>query len=233
MAISAINSVSFRNNYNNIHFEGKKDKPAQHRSMSSSLKAVPLAVLLAMSPLNNVEAQNNRIVVASGTYENATPPSKLGEVEPCLVQFVSTDGNNSDAELVSLAFETEKGAGSIMVDGKKYWAHYKYTECVDVDTLEICDVTTNYPLIGPKTHKEYYVSGNGSKKRSGYYTDSGEYINADSFYKKGSVKKRISKEFYDYLAGCVEDDAVYKKTKRVDDGSKKIDEYLEENPIGY
>lgn len=67
MAISPVSSVSFRNNYNQISFEGKrKEKSESVIHSTSPLKAVPLAVMLAMSPLNSVEAQstssNNRQV---------------------------------------------------------------------------------------------------------------------------------------------------------------------------
>ena len=65
VAISAVSSVSFRNNY--IQFEGRKkgkksNDGAQHRHSSTPMKAVPLAVMLAMSPLNNAQAQINQQV---------------------------------------------------------------------------------------------------------------------------------------------------------------------------
>ena len=62
MTIQAINSV--RNNYAGIKFEGrKKDNATQpvQTVNTSTLKAVPLAVMLAMSPLNKVQSENNTV----------------------------------------------------------------------------------------------------------------------------------------------------------------------------
>ncbi len=55
MAIRPV-SVSFYNNYNNLAFEGRKKKNSEQSRVSSPVKAVPLAVLLAMSPLNAQKA---------------------------------------------------------------------------------------------------------------------------------------------------------------------------------
>ncbi len=78
MAIAPISSVSFRNNYNQVNFEGKKREKSSGLHVSSSIKAIPLATLIALSPLNTVDAdaqvrntQANRIeVVQAKTYDN-------------------------------------------------------------------------------------------------------------------------------------------------------------------
>ncbi|MCQ2740398.1 MAG: hypothetical protein MJ237_09290 [bacterium] len=63
----AINGAKFNSNLNhiNVNFEGKKDKNNVSRSVTNTIKAVPLAVLLAMSPLKttDVKAQNLIIVL--------------------------------------------------------------------------------------------------------------------------------------------------------------------------
>lgn len=65
MAIAPISSVSFRNNYNQVNFEGKKK---EHKSsgmhIPSVVKAIPLATAIAMSPLTSVDAS------AQCTFEN-------------------------------------------------------------------------------------------------------------------------------------------------------------------
>lgn len=59
MAIAPISSVSFRNNY--INFEGKKrNNDNRGIQIPDSAKAVPLAVLIAMSPLSDAYAQNQQ-----------------------------------------------------------------------------------------------------------------------------------------------------------------------------
>ena len=53
MRISAINSYVNQKRYDNIQFQGKKDKREINTPPHSNpFKAIPLAVLLAMSPLN-------------------------------------------------------------------------------------------------------------------------------------------------------------------------------------
>ena len=59
MTIQAINSV--RNNYAGVNFESRRDKKTANVTQpvnTSSLKAVPLAVMLAMSPLTPTNAES-------------------------------------------------------------------------------------------------------------------------------------------------------------------------------
>lgn len=60
MAIEAITSIR-NNNSNNVHFEARKNKksaPVSNPTTSGTLKAVPLAVLLAMSPITTTNAES-------------------------------------------------------------------------------------------------------------------------------------------------------------------------------
>lgn len=55
MAIRPISSVSFRN-YSNLAFEGKKNnKHPRHSYATSTIKAIPVAALIAMSPMVSAE----------------------------------------------------------------------------------------------------------------------------------------------------------------------------------
>lgn len=56
MTIQAISSVKNNGYVNNISFGGKKDKPVQNPNMTTPLKAVPLAVLIALSPMTTTRA---------------------------------------------------------------------------------------------------------------------------------------------------------------------------------
>lgn len=85
MAISPVSNVVTKNNYN-VEFGSKKNKSPQneaHRS-SSGMKAVPVIVLMAMSPLmaNNIKAADrlgneNNIELVSGINEKAQVPKKV------------------------------------------------------------------------------------------------------------------------------------------------------------
>ena len=60
MVIRQISPVSYTNGYNHVNFEGRKKKEndvGRSYSTSSFMKSIPLAVLVAMSPLNGVQAQ--------------------------------------------------------------------------------------------------------------------------------------------------------------------------------
>ncbi len=60
MAIEAITSIR-NNNSNNVHFEARKNKksaPVSNPTVTSTVKAVPLAVLLAMSPMTTTNAES-------------------------------------------------------------------------------------------------------------------------------------------------------------------------------
>lgn len=78
MAISAVSSVSFRNNYNNIQFEGrKKEKKShggdQHHHSSTPVKAASLAAVMLMSPMITSSAEYNAATVNGYPVEMATP----------------------------------------------------------------------------------------------------------------------------------------------------------------
>ena len=230
MAISAVNSVSFRNNYNNIQFEGKRkqDKGGEHHRMSSPMKAVPLAVLIAMSPLNTVQAQNNTFdskVIQSAIVKVATPPDYKGETRPCEIQYISTDNNDEDIERISLMF-TEPMFTRKSINGKLTDLYYDYRVGVNADTLEVCNVITEYSSGRSVSEKRYYVSGEGSILRTGYYTDKGDYINKDGYFEKKKVRYEISKDLYDHIEACMEDEIQYKNTSKVVDGDKRAEENL-------
>lgn len=66
MHINAINNYRF----NNIHYKGKKQNEIQKPvHTSSTIKAIPVAVLIAMSPLNApLQAQNSLVQTTSVNY---------------------------------------------------------------------------------------------------------------------------------------------------------------------
>ena len=78
MAIRPVSSVSF-NNYN-VGFEGKKHKTPENRHSSNPIKAIPLAALIAMSPMAlaedafSLEPQETRIENIYGPEQSRVVP---------------------------------------------------------------------------------------------------------------------------------------------------------------
>ena len=69
MALQPVSGVTPLNRGNNVSFSGENRKPhSGMQPIASSAKAVPLAVLIAMSPLNKSVATDN------GAYINPEPP---------------------------------------------------------------------------------------------------------------------------------------------------------------
>lgn len=75
MAIAPISSVSFRNNYNQVNFEGKKKEKSSGLHVSNSIKAIPLATLIALSPLNTVDA-DAQVSVNANRYQTEVANSR-------------------------------------------------------------------------------------------------------------------------------------------------------------
>lgn len=120
MAIAPISSVSFRNNYNQVNFEGKKKDKTSGLHVSSSIKAIPLATLIALSPLNNVEAdaqvraasakprtevvqgiENPNLIKAERLHNVVKDPTGK-EPDDLVIQFYDRDGNKSTTEEIFL-----------------------------------------------------------------------------------------------------------------------------------
>ncbi len=122
VAISAVSSVSFRNNY--IQFEGRKkgkksNDGAQHRHSSTPVKAASLAAVMLMSPLNTAQAQINQktrpTISVTSTHSKAlsnpkvvdsnsfSMPEGFFDDDPELYfYFLDNDGNKSNVEQVEV-----------------------------------------------------------------------------------------------------------------------------------
>ena len=57
MAIAPISSIGHNSNIKNVHFAGRDRHDKSSYSIRNTVMAVPLATLLAMSPLNPVDAR--------------------------------------------------------------------------------------------------------------------------------------------------------------------------------
>lgn len=160
--ITAVNNVSYRNNYNYnyLSFGSNKKQRAEHEPRHSSpvLKAIPLATLIAMSPLN----------APSATYDFDQNPEKIVEIheieegaKTTKIRLISTDGDDSDIEKFSLeVFSTRKDEAYDKETDKYVPTTRSVIDCVDVDSLIIKDVTIQHNDIGrTEKRKSYYVKG--------------------------------------------------------------------------
>lgn len=115
MVISPVSNIVTKNNYN-VEFGSKKNKGPQnegHRS-SSGMKAVPVVVLMAMSPLmaNNIKAADrigneNNIELVSGINEKSQNSEKVIRVKDfkigntdCKVKFRSENDDNCVSQII-------------------------------------------------------------------------------------------------------------------------------------
>lgn len=150
MPIAPISSLSFKNNYNQVNFEGKKKENTPHSSVvSNTLKAIPLATLIALSPLNSVNAQNQVKEEKLIGFEKFGP-NENGSSE--VVLFLSNDGNDNNAEIVTYATARSWRAGA------KGPLRTHRERCDDINELY---TMINTDANGKIISRQYYVSGPG------------------------------------------------------------------------
>lgn len=224
MAIAPINNVSFRNNYNQVSFEGKnKEKSHQTSSIKTTLRAIPLATLIAMSPLNNVEAQTNPTankekVVQMQTYKN---PVKDG----CNVLFISNDGNDSDVEAIALQhgriLNYSRTIRGVKTDLEKRENFKQY-----LDTLKTLNVTYVFEDGSPSvTEKQYVVAG--PRTNDVFVSEANTYKTLKHDTSKSEhAEYVIDKELYDYLLQFMEKNSVITEDREIKVPSRDVLEEL-------
>jgi len=205
--ISAVNNVSCKNNYKNLNLGSKKkSQNPQHesRQSSSAIKAIPLATLIAMSPLN-----------ATNTFAQSDNSDKIIEVHEVVegpvttnIRLISTDGDDSDIEKFSLeVFSVRKDKSVDPETGKNVPTTRNVIDCVDIDSLKVKDVTINYLDIGKvDKHKSYFVKGDISRFETPAKASDGSGKTYGKIRRsKGSdVEYSISKDLYEYLKQITE-----------------------------
>ncbi len=108
MAIQALSSVTNKG-YSNISFGKRGEKPAKNHNVTSPVKAVPLAVLIAMSPLTTTNAENiMRAESNAHTIELAEAPQSQSRVLMYAEGFTSQNGS----KVAVMAFNTKGGTDS-------------------------------------------------------------------------------------------------------------------------
>lgn len=120
MTIQAISGVK-NNGYTNVSFEGRKNKSSKNPQITSPMKAVPLAVLVALSPMTTTNAEQ---IMRSEKNQNVTELTQTSKKEKVIdkktievgrnkviVSSISTDGDDSNFEVVKLRNAVNNGIG--------------------------------------------------------------------------------------------------------------------------
>ncbi len=218
MAISPVSAVSFRNNYNQVNFGSKHRKEEENyssRPAGTLMKSIPLAALIAMSPLVGAQAQlikgitPNEKIVKSLTYKN---PDKDG----CDILFISNDGNDSNAEAIVLEHgELTKYSRSF--NGVRKNILKRENERQYLDTLKIVHERVKYSdgtITKPTT--KYVVSGPCISDVFHMDIDNGlrNVINPKSTV-TNHAEYVIDKELYDFLLPFMEKNSVKTESRTV------------------
>lgn len=246
MAIAPITSVSFKNNYDQINFEGKKGNHGNNSGLTPMKKlAVPLAAtVLAMTP-SNVSAKYNMDaepvtteVMANDTvaykyldyegYDRSYPDKKIR------IFFLDTDGNlnnESEALMVQRNENTTytrpvRGADGkfvILPDGstKRALTIKKIESTMIIDTLKH-EVRTNIHADGKKSTEDfYYIKGPTRNIVKEVDKASARIIKNKTSNFIGELE--ISEKFYNDLVDTLKDKVAY-KTVRTTKNLEEIDE---------
>lgn len=214
--IRPVNSVSFSNNYNHVNFAGKKEKKSCGMHISSSLKAIPLATMIAMSPLNNISAQSSsscpETVIFSGDSPNGLPDNR-----PCSVYFVSNDCDDSNAEAIQFMYEEKPVTLPRTVNGVKKNFKFSSIVCLRPDKAEIVKSVAKYKNKPDVVTYEYIFSGGGMEIfKPGVAADGSTYgSEKQEFFdhKKVSVRKEVFNQCIEILNGNLE---VTRRTEEYD-----------------
>ena len=223
------------------------------KDIKRSMKAPVAAALFAMSvPMANISAadsyrdvepshviemtdpqQKTEKVIAvvteeKGAYLTDTNYSGVGDSRPvygpCYIHFISTDGNNNDAEVVRLSTVNESTGKIPDANCNKKLCKIKITHSVYVTDL----VTYNYKDdAGRIKYTEYYVAGKGVTRNALKDANTGEALRKDTKTEKEADCIRISKDTYTRLAKVMIGDAKFRTIdKKISDVEKEYSEAI-------
>lgn len=186
MNISPINAVSF----NKFHFEAaNKDKQPNKNTQNSSFKVtVPLATLIAMSPLvnTNTMAQDklpltpDEILIKK--QEKNQPKTKILDVktffhvngENYIVRTKSIDDDHSNFEEITVSQATPESRGSKF--NAEEFAKYNFAPLADdeanngfftIDGIKVKDIDSQQMLIGNENFIKYFEELTRSTQNNG------------------------------------------------------------------
>ncbi len=224
MAIAPINNVSFRNNYNQVNFEGKKQEH-NHSKMTNALKSVPLATLIAMSPLN-MHAED--VVVARVEIENADAITG----QNARVLFCDTNGDPSNVEKIIFEFE-EQLKYNEKINGKAVPVRQTFTKAYELDSVHVKKVTEVFDNGQDRHSTRYYISGPTTSTWSNSRTADVPYEQS-KLVRRGRTEKypreeiQVTQRVYDYLKEILGSQLPEKVTTVTEDGDLNYREEMGE-----
>lgn len=188
MNIKAINNTQLK--FNQAVFKGKESqKQGNIKSSSPSYVKIPLAVLIAMSPLTtpNTMAQDklpkkpDEILLER--QQKNQPKTKVLDVktffnvngENYVVRTKSTDGDHTNFEKITVSQATPKSRGA-KYDTKEI-SRYNFAPCTDdqeanngfftIDGVQVQDIDSQKKLIGNEEFINYFEELANSPKNNG------------------------------------------------------------------
>lgn len=221
MAISPVSSVSFRNNYGQVNFEGRKEKSEYHSSsFTNTLRSIPLATLIALSPLNTTQAQTTapqeEIVYLQNIDDSLNGSGAVN------VWFISTDGDNSNAEKVKFVATEKKYASN----RQKEYVTIRQCEPKVLKKVRVT-VKDDY---SDHVVTRYYVSGPGKTdkiiNKMNPSSDIGTQISKKT-YKYDEQEIKISEDVYNYLKDVMNDEVKYVNETRTEDNRSAAGSVME------
>ena len=218
MAIVPVSNVSFRNNYSQVNFEGKKKDKSSGLYVSNSIKAIPLATLIALSPLNGVQAQTNNAgsnekVLTVQTYKNPA-------LDGCNILYISNDGNDADVEAIALQYG-QTTTYNADVDGQRTRLIKTVNTKQYLDTLKQVNVVYKYDDGKPERKYTKYVAAGSSTYNT--YIDRAD-TKKQIRHSSGRMKHdeyEIDKELFEYLKQFMEDGEIKIENKVVNVSSEE------------
>ncbi len=228
MAIRPISMVT--NNYVQPAFEGKKKEKTHHKNyVSNTLMAVPLATLLAMSPLTKAEAQNlpkvisiefpfgnpNEKVLFKKTFPDAYDfINGSSKIDNDAITFlaISNDGDDSDFEIgkleltqsgIKLNRKDEKTGKNIQVIAKNTYS-YTIKKLREVEVVSPVASYSDFYVVGPEVIKTEYKLPNGNTREEYTYNDDKDRL------------LPVSEEFFDAVSDIMGNKVEYENTSDPD-----------------
>ena len=197
MAIAPIYNVSFTNN--RINFNGKKHNNENNRmQIPSFVKSIPLATMIAMSPLTSVNAQNMQEpkakIVATKEFTENNPAGTKGTV-----LLFSTDGNDNDVEAIACEHVQKIKFNHLASPGKRVPALKVSTYRNYVDTLKTVNYKYKHEDGSPDTQStQYFVIGPKKYVATVYEQETNKVLKQNS----GTIecdKYEITPELFEFL----------------------------------
>ena len=219
MKISAVSNTQF----NNMTFESKKRKEVQAPVHSSNpVKAIPVALLIAMSPVNTtaIKANENNpqeIYMNSDfqTLKSFECNKKDPDAQSCSMKIVAANKNNDD---IYLNIEKNISIPYIYANGDLGRRDTDVNIYIKPEILKT-EIRETMGYTNENKTTKYYVTGSGYKitEKRQYHNDTqDDQTNNEPLLEFfDSRQYEINEETYNELKELLKDNVSYKNTKSI------------------